>query len=379
MPALHSRLIQHPQKKALVIGIGYTQSTDEGGTSDDRLLGPHKDARKFVKLLIDKYSYDEANIVLMLDHDGIDDMLIPTKTNIIAQMRKLVTGARDGDQFVFFFSGHSMEITETATLENQGFDDVVPGLVNRVARRGLMASSSLSLGSETNDSDCVVTDVLLRKILVGGIPPSARLVSVFDCCRSGTMLATRRTAIINLTSHTDLKKMTNNGHGFDPSGHIRPVIRWLDGEIFDHVLHPIDDNVTGRQYWDLSPTVSVDKCQCDGNCRPCNICDIDVPEIYSLSACADTQMTFESPDGEYGFTQSLVGLLSHEPHPFMSNLIRHLSDWQFRASVYARESRREQVQRADDNNNQLEIWDHSVPVSIPMESTCNPSNMQMIL
>ncbi|EMD32243.1 hypothetical protein CERSUDRAFT_88229 [Gelatoporia subvermispora B] len=335
-----SRFILPRRKKALIIGIVYAQNADESEISGE-LLGPHKDARDFEKLLIDVYGYDKENVVVMLDHSDTDDALIPTKSNIIMQIQKLVDGAQDGHHFALFFSGHSMALS-------------THGSVDREARTGLMTATSSTL--DGNLSHRLITDVLLRKILVQRIPRGARLMAIFDCCHSGTILGLRHYNC-NAIPHFETERECDYGKPqcyptrrkalpIRGTVFINPTERVYPEDLISQIKRKVStprrsrtapatywpnvpwyqssDTVVDAQDWCSSPTTSVAEDQCDGNCRGKDCSHVDIPQICQLSACEDTQMTFESPDGECSFAHSLVGSLTNEPHPSIWKLMCQL-------------------------------------------------------
>ncbi|RPD69581.1 hypothetical protein L226DRAFT_575568 [Lentinus tigrinus ALCF2SS1-7] len=162
-----------PPKLALLIGIDYV---DAPADSDyPPLRRARSDTKDFRDLLISKYDYLPENVVMMLDEEGIEPNLWPTRANILYQIKKLVCGAQEGSRFVFFFSGHSGQIEDTTHEEDDGFDEfLVP--VDHAQRPRLRTQHRMIL------------DNRLRKGLVDPLPVGAHLTAIFDSCHSGTML-----------------------------------------------------------------------------------------------------------------------------------------------------------------------------------------------
>ncbi|EED80728.1 predicted protein [Postia placenta Mad-698-R] len=118
-----------PQKrKALIIGINYDDedlSSSQASRDLGQLLASRKDAIDFRNLLvgvsIDVYDYRPRDVTLMTDSKDRAHHLIPTRKNMIAQIRSLVRGARPGDTFVFYWL-----ILSKARSQDAGHADQIP-------------------------------------------------------------------------------------------------------------------------------------------------------------------------------------------------------------------------------------------------------------
>jgi uncharacterized caspase-like protein len=117
-------------KRALVIGINYTGS-------DAALNGCINDAHDVVKMLTEEFAYPRDNIVLVAD----DEILTPTKYNILRQMLNVVDACKDGDELWIHYSGHGSYIPDYSGDEIDGKDEVlVPIDYNR---RGVVTSNKM--------------------------------------------------------------------------------------------------------------------------------------------------------------------------------------------------------------------------------------------
>lgn len=139
-------------KYALLIGINYLQTSH-------KLKGCINDVNAMKKLLIEKYEYQDSNIMVLTD---MTDQK-PTRNNILYHMNHLVSRAKYGDYLCLYYSGHGTRVIDTNGDEESGFDDALYTL-----------------------DDKMITDdeVLLQlKNVRSGINMSI----FFDCCHSGTM------------------------------------------------------------------------------------------------------------------------------------------------------------------------------------------------
>ncbi|EMD32242.1 hypothetical protein CERSUDRAFT_88205 [Gelatoporia subvermispora B] len=159
-----------PRKKALIIGIQYSRTAPQYREDWQPLLGPHKDADAFRRLLMNRYEYKEEDIILMVD-DGKHKDLEPTRAHLLREFRSLVRQARSGDQFVLFYAGHSEQIPNRTHTEDDGRDEAI-----------------LPKDHHGLDEKHLIRDSSLRRILVDPLPAGARLTAIFDSCHSGTML-----------------------------------------------------------------------------------------------------------------------------------------------------------------------------------------------
>ena len=69
-----------------------------------------KDAQDFIDLMLEKFEFEEANVTFLKDTEA-------TKTNIIKQLRQLITNLSANDNLVIYFSGHG----EFDKLINEGY------------------------------------------------------------------------------------------------------------------------------------------------------------------------------------------------------------------------------------------------------------------
>lgn len=139
-----------PCKRALLIGINYVGSTCE-------LSGCVNDAENVGKMLQNRGFQTR----FLLDSNA-------TRARIIAEMIKIVAKTRAGDTLYVHYSGHGCQVPDENGDERDGFDECI-----------------CPVDMDTNG---VITDDLLNKILVQVLPIGAKLRCVFDSCHSGSAL-----------------------------------------------------------------------------------------------------------------------------------------------------------------------------------------------
>ncbi|KAG1729144.1 peptidase C14, caspase domain-containing protein [Suillus lakei] len=125
----------------------------------------HEDAESLKYLLIDKFNYPEANVVLMKDDAMHPKHLWPSRKQILHQIAKMVKDASANDQFFFYYSGHGHQITCDHHTESDGMDEVI------YAHTGHY-----------------IVDNKLRKLLVEPLPQGSKLFALWDSCHSETIL-----------------------------------------------------------------------------------------------------------------------------------------------------------------------------------------------
>lgn len=135
-------------KKALLVGINYK------GTQHS-LSGCINDMVKMQEVL--KRDYGFTRVTLLTD----DTASKPTKANIVAHLRSLITMSRADDQLFFMFSGHGTQVRDTGGDERDGLDEALYTLDNML-----------------------ITDDELHALLANSRAP---VTVVMDCCHSGTM------------------------------------------------------------------------------------------------------------------------------------------------------------------------------------------------
>ena len=146
---------------AFLVGINYTGTINE-------LYGCINDTKNVEDFLKNKYNF--TNVTLLNDETPEK----PTKQNILIGLRTLLSNTASGDTAFFMFSGHGTCTADFNKDEADGQDEVIVPI------------DAYSIGT------CIIDDELNRMIR-DTLKPGAKLVALFDCCFSGTVLDLRYT------------------------------------------------------------------------------------------------------------------------------------------------------------------------------------------
>lgn len=173
-----TQLIDSSKKKfALIVGINYY------GTSN-QLSGCINDCNNIKKFLVDKCGFNDSEILMMVD-DGSTPQK-PTKQNIENGMSTLVQKASTGCKFLWFsYSGHG------SYQQDENGDE-------------LDGSDELLCPADFNTNGFIEDDYIYTN-LVNKLPQDTTLVSLMDCCHSGTILDLPYTYATKLTDANDNK------------------------------------------------------------------------------------------------------------------------------------------------------------------------------
>jgi len=146
-------------KRAVMVGINYI------GDDPGELAGCHNDVGNMKKYIMNVHGFEEENIVVLMD-DGAHTE--PTKNAILAAYKKVVAQSKPGDSIFLHYSGHGSKVQDDDGDEDDGYDEV---LVPRDYQKSGM-----------------IRDDDLYDLLVKGLPQGVHVVSLMDCCHSGTIL-----------------------------------------------------------------------------------------------------------------------------------------------------------------------------------------------
>mmetsp|Transcript_29482 Transcript_29482/g.32802 ORF Transcript_29482/g.32802 Transcript_29482/m.32802 type:complete len:369 (+) Transcript_29482:38-1144(+) len=164
MPEERMKMMENGTKKALLVGILYKKSDKE----QNHLDGCIADAKR-MKEFLKKRGYNEENIKLISDEETDPEKNASTD-NIEKQMAWLVEGAKPGDTFFFYFSGHGIQTEDDDDGEEEdNFDEAI-----------------MTIGPDGKTS--AIRDDTMNEVMLQNLPVGARMVSVMDCCHSGTAL-----------------------------------------------------------------------------------------------------------------------------------------------------------------------------------------------
>jgi hypothetical protein len=154
-------MINVKKQTAFLVGINYTGTINE-------LYGCINDTKNVEDLLKNKYNF--TNVTLLNDETPEK----PTKQNILKGLQALLSNTRPGDTAFFMFSGHGTCTADLNNDEKDGQDEVIVPI------------------DAYSYNTCIIDDELNRMIR-DTLKPGAKLVALFDCCFSGTVLDLRYT------------------------------------------------------------------------------------------------------------------------------------------------------------------------------------------
>ncbi|KAJ7725179.1 peptidase C14, caspase domain-containing protein [Mycena metata] len=312
------------RKKALLIGIGYKNS------SLGKLNLPHEDVKQLRDFLIAKYEYAPENITVMLDSEqSPQSELQPTQKNIRIQAHKLVADARPNDHFFFFYSGHSIQVSELSIepqTELDGMDEVMVPSDGNVSTDGEIRTS------------CLV-DNELKRLLINPLPEEATFMAVLDTCHSASLLDLDH--VESRAGTTWGGKTTQLERIIEFHNHVKKQVSPLNkkpapsrkAELTQEAAHDI---ACARSRYIAKPPmpghydvphakspVFEDYVRCTSP-----IPDPDhLPLVISLSACKDDQEAVENPSDKNGrsFTERLLNILRENPHPKLRDLLSKIN------------------------------------------------------
>jgi len=146
-------------RRAVMIGINYV------GHDSGELRGCHNDVLNMKKYIIDVHGFDEENIVILMD-DGIHTP--PTMANMIDAYTQIVVDSEDGDAIFLHYSGHGTKVVDENGDEDDGYDEALVPV-------------------DYNEGGLILDDDLFD-ILIKPLREGVHMVSLMDCCHSGTIL-----------------------------------------------------------------------------------------------------------------------------------------------------------------------------------------------
>jgi hypothetical protein len=149
-------------KRVLLVGINYTSARNKQNV----LYGCVNDVRNVEERL--RKTNPGAEYRVLHDEGGT----WPSRANIMAAMRWLVSGLVSGDSVYYHYSGHGVLSVDRSGDEVSGLDSCICPLA-------------------TTGAIEYITDDELRKNVVDAVPAGCTLTAVFDCCHSGTCLDLR--------------------------------------------------------------------------------------------------------------------------------------------------------------------------------------------
>ncbi|EKM57738.1 uncharacterized protein PHACADRAFT_206615 [Phanerochaete carnosa HHB-10118-sp] len=189
-----SRLPASTLRYPLLIGIEY-----KSGKHDvDALNYILRDLHSFKDYLTKSADWPEGTITLMFE--GADDLLEPSRENILTQIRRLVENAQPDDLIVFLYLGHGCQTLNETGTEADRLDENI--LTSNHAGWPQDKNGGKLPTRRACDLACdhpyyekyrgVISDNELRELLVNPVPAGAQLLAFIETCHSETMLDSSR-------------------------------------------------------------------------------------------------------------------------------------------------------------------------------------------
>mmetsp|Transcript_2465 Transcript_2465/g.3628 ORF Transcript_2465/g.3628 Transcript_2465/m.3628 type:complete len:335 (+) Transcript_2465:81-1085(+) len=148
-------------RRAVMIGINYV------GHNPGELRGCHNDVLNMKNYIMNVHGFEEDNIVVLMD-DGENES--PTAENILNAYKQIVADSEEGDAIFLHYSGHGTKIRDDdRNEEDDGYDEALVPL-------------------DYNEGGGMIRDDDLYDILVKPLAAGVHMVSLMDCCHSGTIL-----------------------------------------------------------------------------------------------------------------------------------------------------------------------------------------------
>lgn len=160
-------------KRAVLVGINYK-------ATDSELRGCINDINNIRGILLNNCGYTQNNVRVLTE----ESPTLPTRANMEANIKWLVSGCKPGDTLFFYYSGHGARLPDTNGDETDGSDEVL-----------------VPLDYKTKG---VISDDWLFTNMVRVVPVNVTLWSFTDCCHSGTMVDLK----FNYSSICELKTGT---------------------------------------------------------------------------------------------------------------------------------------------------------------------------
>jgi hypothetical protein len=147
--------------RAVLIGINYFGQKGE-------LAGCVNDVRMMKNFVVQSGFSDRPEHMQILTDDPTFHTALPTAENIIKALQWLVRDAQPGDSLFLHYSGHGGQLPDDDGDEADGYDETLIPVDYQKAGQ--------------------IRDDTIFKLVVAPLPEGTRLLCVFDCCHSGTIL-----------------------------------------------------------------------------------------------------------------------------------------------------------------------------------------------
>ena len=202
-------IIIRGNKKALLIGINYTGTTNE-------LYGCINDV-KSIKERITANGFNDINILTDLTSNKA------TRSNILLEFKNLLVNSTEGDLLFFLYSGHGSYALDQNRDETDGYDE-------------LIVSCELE----------GILDDELKTLIQTYLKPKVTLFAMFDSCFSGSVLDLKYQYLDSL----NYDKYVENDKQLDTHGNVFMISGCTDEQMSaDDAI--INNKTSGALTWSL--------------------------------------------------------------------------------------------------------------------------------
>ena len=193
-------------KKALLIGINYINTPYAlSGCIDDTTR---------MKELLSSHGFNDFKILTDLTD------VKPTKSNILNELKNLISNAKSGDVLFFYYSGHGSYTYDRNNDETDGRDEML-------------------VSSDLQD----VLDDELKTILKNHLPREVTIIGLFDSCHSGTILDLK----YNYLDSNNYDKYSENNKVSECPGNVIMISGCMDSQTSAEAL--IENKAQGALTW----------------------------------------------------------------------------------------------------------------------------------
>ena len=201
-------IVINGNKKALLIGINYTGTTDE-------LYGCINDVES-IKERITANGFKDINVLTDLTAKKA------TRSNILLEFKNLLVNSKEGDLLFFSYSGHGSYTLDRNKDETDGYDE-------------LIVSCELQ----------GILDDELKSLIQTYLKPKVTLFAMFDSCFSGSVLDLKYQYLDSL----DYEKYTENDTQLDTLGSVFMISGCTDNQTSADAF--INNKASGALTWSL--------------------------------------------------------------------------------------------------------------------------------
>ena len=213
-------IIINGNKRALLIGINYTGTTDE-------LYGCINDVES-VKERIIANGFKEINVLTDLTSKKA------TRANILLEFKNLLVNSKEGDLLFFLYSGHGSYALDRNGDEKDGYDE-------------LIVSCDLQ----------GILDDEFKSLIQTFLKPKVTLFAMFDSCFSGSVLDLKYQYLDSL----NYEKYTENDKQLDTLGSVFMISGCTDNQTSMDTV--INDKASGALTWSLLESLKEKKPNCN--------------------------------------------------------------------------------------------------------------------